>query len=114
MSASKAKGTAAETAVVNFMKTLGHWPYVERRALSGANDRGDIAGIPEFVVEVKAGNRLCIPEWMAETEAERVRDVARFGLLVVKPKGVGLGRVGDWWAIKPLWQEMELMNLAGY
>ena len=44
MSASKSKGTAWETAIVRFLKDRG-WPNAERRALGGANDRGDIAGV---------------------------------------------------------------------
>jgi hypothetical protein len=52
MSKSKQKGTAAETAVVNWLVSKGR-KHVERRSLNGVNDRGDIAGVPGVVLEVK-------------------------------------------------------------
>lgn len=112
MGAAKAKGTAAETAVATYLNTWG-W-LAERRALSGAVDKGDIAGLPGVVVEVKAGARLCIPQWLAETETERVNADASVGLLVVKPKGVGYTKVGQWWTIQPLSHAAALMKQAGY
>jgi hypothetical protein len=51
MSKSKQKGTMAETAVVQYLKQF--WPNVERRALQGSKDTGDIAGIPNVVIEIK-------------------------------------------------------------
>ena len=43
MNKAKAKGTAFETAVVRFLADeTGAW--VERRALSGTNDKGDLIG----------------------------------------------------------------------
>src|SRR5881392_1526987 len=92
MTPSHAKGTKAETAIVGWLREQGR-PSVERRALQGTRDRGDIAGVPGVVWEVKAGARLEIPRWLAETETERLNDNAAVGLLVVKPKGVGDTRV---------------------
>lgn len=112
MTPSKAKGTRTETAVVRYLG--GFWPYVERRAMRGTKDVGDITGTPGLVWEVKAGSRLKIPEWLAQTEIERANAVADFGLLVVKPVGVGETRVGDWWSIMPLERQCELLKGAGY
>lgn len=113
MTPSHAKGTRAETSVVSWLRDHGR-PHVERRALQGTRDRGDIAGIPGVVIEVKAGARLEIPRWLGETESERGNDRADFGLLVVKPKGVGDLRVGDWWVIQRLSQAHDLLVKAGY
>lgn len=113
MTPSHAKGTRAETAVVNYLRSKGR-ENVERRALQGSRDRGDIAGIPGVVFEVKAGSRLEIPRWLGEAECERVNDSAHVGLLVVKPKGVGEARVQDWWAIQRLEQALGLLGLAGF
>lgn len=113
MTPSHAKGTRAETAVVQWLQAHGR-PHVERRALQGTRDRGDIAGIPGVVLEVKAGARLEIPRWLAETETEQVNDGAAMGLLIVKPKGVGDTRVGDWWVIQRLEQAESLLRLAGF
>lgn len=113
MSVSKAKGTLAESAAANYLKFQG-WPHAERRALCGSVDRGDITGTPGVVWEVKAGTTLCIPEWLRETEAERVNAKADYGVLVVKPKGVGTGNVDRWWSLMPLYQMTALLRGAGY
>jgi hypothetical protein len=51
MSKSKQKGTLAETAVAQYLKQF--WSNVERRALAGINDKGDISGVHDFVIEIK-------------------------------------------------------------
>lgn len=113
MSGARRKGTAAETVVVDYLRQTG-WPYAERRALNGSKDRGDVAGIPGVVVEVKSGARICLPEWLRETEAERVNDGADYGLLVVKPKGIGPARIADWPVVLPLSAALRLLREAGY
>lgn len=112
MSRSKQKGTAAETAVVRHLAPL--WPHVERRALHGTADRGDIAGIVGVCLEVKNHARYAIPEWLDELDTEITNDGADHGVLVVKPKGIGLTRVGDWWAIARLDDYLRLLKEAGY
>lgn len=91
MSRSKQKGTAAETAVVRYLRSLTYdtlpaFPNVERRALSGGKDMGDIAGIPGWVIEVKAAETLKLAEWQRETLAEKANAEADYCLLVVKRK----------------------------
>lgn len=113
MSAARRKGTSAETTVVGWLRQSG-WPYAERRALAGAKDLGDITGTPGIVWEVKAGSRLCIPEWLAETDVEKANAAASVGMLVVKPKGVGATNVHNWWVIQPLNQATWLLRVAGY
>lgn len=112
MTPSHAKGTKAESDLVTYLKWW--WPYAERRALQGTKDRGDIAGIPGVVWEVKAGSRLEIPRWLAETRDETANDKAAYGLLVIKPKGVGSTRVGDWWSIMPVADSVRLLKAAGF
>ena len=51
-SKNKIKGTAFETAVVNYINN-NSCLNVERRALSGMNDKGDIIGVPDTAVECK-------------------------------------------------------------
>ncbi|MGK5530878.1 hypothetical protein [Streptomyces sp. URMC 129] len=79
---SKAKGTAAEREVVRYLQQW--WPAAERRALSGNKDRGDVAGIPGLVVEVKAAAAQQIAAWQRETEIERQNAGADRCILVVK------------------------------
>lgn len=112
MSKSKAKGTAAETAVVSFLASNG-FPYAERRALNGAVDLGDITGIPGIVLEVKNCKEYTFGAWMRETEVERANAKADYGVLVVKPKGVGNTRVDKWWACMYFKPFNELVDEAG-
>ena len=106
---SKAKGTAAETAVVDLAKRLDI-PAV-RPSLSGANDQGDVWLWPiedGALVTVEVKNRPTkfshspswplIQQWWAETEREAVNTPhCDLSILAVKPIGVGYARAGDWW-----------------
>ena len=82
MSKAKAKGTAAEREVVRYLQNW--WPAAERRALSGNKDKGDVAGIPGVVVEVKAAATQLIGPWQRETLMERENAGAARCVLVVK------------------------------
>jgi hypothetical protein len=93
MSASKKKGTAAETAVVQYLRASG-FVQAERRTLNGAKDRGDIAGLPGTVIEVKNCARQELGAWIAEAELERDNDHASLG--VVWHKRRGKGHPADW------------------
>jgi hypothetical protein len=93
VSRSKAKGTAAETAVVRFLQAAG-FAQAERRTLNGTQDRGDIAGIPGVVIEVKNCARQELPAWVAEAELARDNDRATLG--VVWHKRRGKSSPGDW------------------
>lgn len=86
MSQSKQKGTAWESAVVAFLRENGV-PHAERRALNGATDRGDIAGIPGLVIECKNERTISLAQYTTETEAERVNDGARHGIAWIKRRG---------------------------
>ena len=111
MSKSKAKGTAAETAVVEFIKSKGR-PYVERRSLNGLNDRGDIAGLPLVVIEVKNHARMTLSEWIEELLVEIKNDKAETGVVIHKRKGKGKAK--DWYATMPVELWWELLEKAGY
>lgn len=98
VSRSKDKGTAAETMFVNYLVNNG-WPYAERRALAGVLDKGDVSGTPGLVWEVKhVGRNIKMAEWIAETVVERDNAKAEHGILVMKPRGYGAARVGEWFA----------------
>ena len=114
MRRSKQKGTSAESAFVKNERVLESFPMVERRALSGVNDMGDVAGAPGLVFEIKNHKSYKFPEWLKETEVERINAKADYGVLVVKPNGVGLGSVQDWWAVMTIGQMLDLLREAGY
>ena len=107
MSVSRARGTAAETAVVRAIRRHG-FPHAERRALRGTLDAGDITGTPLVCWEVKGGTAAKtasdgqVAEWLAETERERVNAGADVGVLVLQRAGIGAGNADRWWAVLPL------------
>ncbi len=111
MSKSKQKGTAAETAVVNWLKSTGR-DGVERRALHGINDRGDVAGIPSVVIEVKNHAKMSLAEWVDEMVVEVENDNADTGVVIHKRKGTT--DVGKWYATMTVDQWELLLSYAGY
>ena len=113
MSKAKAKGTAAESALVKFLNGQG-FPGAERRALSGSNDMGDITGTPCLAWEVKNHKSYAFPAWLKETAIEKENARADFGILVAKPNGIGHANVGDWWAILSVADMVDLLRFAGY
>lgn len=106
------KGTFAETAVVNYLQVHG-FPYAERRSLKGALDRGDVTGCPGLCFEVKyAGITPKIGPWLEETGVERLNAGADYGILVVKPMGLGEGSVGSWYAVMLAEHFNQISNLV--
>lgn len=74
------------------------WPAAERRALSGNKDKGDVAGIPGVVIEVKAAARQELAAWRRETWTEMENAGAHTCVLVVKRP---YKSVGQWDAYMP-------------
>lgn len=104
MNPSKNKGTAFETAVVNFLRANG-FPKATRQPLKGSLDEGDIIVAEGMVVECKAGaaaenasdNQL--RAWCAETVKE-AKHADAVGFLVVKRKGFGIAKADGWWVVQ--------------
>jgi len=108
-------GTAAETAVVRYLRDHG-FPHAERRALRGARDAGDITGIPGVCWSIKGGEAAkdasdgLVEDWLSELERQRLNAKASYGVLVLQRRGYGPDRAGRWWAIMPGWQYEILCN----
>jgi hypothetical protein len=108
-------GTAAETAVVRYLRGNG-FPHAERRALTGSLDQGDITGTPGIAWEVKGGAAAArasdgqVNLWLAETEAERVNAHADHGILIIRRAGIGPANAGRWWAITDTWTITRLTD----
>ena len=113
MSKAKAKGTAAETAVVKYLSGQG-FPLAQRRALSGALDQGDVTGTPCLTFEVKNHKSYQFQAWLREAEVEKNNAGADFCPLIVKPNGVGLSSVKDWFFVLTMDEGMALLRAAGY
>ena len=86
MSASKQKGTAFENNTVDGFRAAGFY-NVERRALHGTNDQGDLAGIPGVVIQCKNDKRHDLSGWLRELYAQMDNANADLGAIVFKKKG---------------------------
>jgi Holliday junction resolvase len=110
MSKSKAKGTAFETLIVNYLRDT--YPNVERRTLSGIHDKGDIAGTNKKLVwECKDHKTLNFSGWLNEAEVERENAGAEFGIVVAKRRGHG--SASSQYAVLTLETLVQLLIKAG-
>lgn len=118
----KKKGTAAESALVGWLRDHGH-PGARRNAPAGNRDEGDIGGvvvtapvgafgtdeiIDELVVEVKsyADVARAINDGLAELDVEMANAGAAHGVLVVKRRGKS--DPGEWLAVRRVRNDPEL------
>ena len=100
---SKARGTAAETALVKWLRDNG-FPHADRKPLYGNRDQGDIAVTAGFIIEAKVNAKAgtgqpphgLLTAWMEQTEAERQNAGADLAVLVVKRAGTAY--CGAWFA----------------
>jgi hypothetical protein len=82
---SKERGTKWESEIVEFLAPL--FPHVERRALRGNSDRGDIAGLPGCVIEAKHEARTDLSGWLNEAQTEGRNAAARLAVVWFKRRG---------------------------
>lgn len=111
MSKAKQKGTAAETAVVRWLKDNG-FPHAERRALHGTADKGDITGCGPIVFEVKNHAKMDLAGWIKELETEMINANVDTGAVIAKKRGTT--NPGEFYAIMPLRVLAGLLIEAGY
>ena len=79
---SKIKGTKAEGQAVLFLRRW--WPRAERRALSGAQDKGDVSGTSPFVIEVKNHRAWRTFAWLDELKAEQKHAGEPHGIILAR------------------------------
>ena len=89
----KAAGTRFETSIARALAEALDDDRIERRAKTGARDRGDIGGVrihgKRVVLELKDCARLDLPGWTREAREEAGNDDALVGLVIHKRRGVG-------------------------
>ncbi len=88
----KQAGTAFETAIAKYLAETLDDDRIERRARSGAQDRGDIGGVrvhgQRLVIEAKDyGGQIKAAEWTREAQIEMGNDGALAGVVVAKRRG---------------------------
>ncbi|VEG28020.1 PDDEXK family nuclease [Actinomyces howellii] len=108
----RSAGTRFESMVAGYLRDKLADDRIERRARTGAQDRGDIAGVrhqgERLVIECKNTARPALAAWADEAEIERGNDDAIAGLVVHKRHGVAAP--GDQWVTLTLRDLVALLN----
>lgn len=89
---------SARAAGTRFERSIADWlaqhldDRIDRRARTGARDRGDLTGIrhrgERVVAELKNTTRMNLAGWIAEAHLEAMNDSARIGVVIHKRHGV--------------------------
>jgi hypothetical protein len=116
---SKAKGTAFETLIKNYLVNKG-FIHAHRTALEGGQDKGDIHGIAhrmtrrKVAVQCKNQKSFNLSGWLNDTveQAERLNNAVP--ILVVKRPGKGEKAVGDSYAVMRLDDLVQLLQDADF
>lgn len=109
----KNKGSRQERLVADFLRD--NWSeFIDRRPLSGAKDKGDLANVRvgkhRLAVEVKNQLRLDLAGWVKEAQEEAVNDSALAGIVVAKRKGKGAAE--DQYVILTLGDFVNILHAA--
>jgi Holliday junction resolvase len=107
------KGNVAEQAVARYLQSHGYPLAMSSRASRGGTQLGeDIIGIHGISIEIKNRRDIDISAALRQTFQQSNGQIP---VLIVKPYGIGLESVGDWWAINyvrhqvPLWPKEDLL-----
>lgn len=108
----KKAGASFENAITNYLSWALNDERVERRHLSGVQDRGDITGVmldgQRVVIECKNTSRMNVSEHLREAELERGNDDATYGIVVQKRHGIGIT------TRETVGQQLVMMTLEQY
>lgn len=110
-------GTAAETAVVRYLRENG-FPDAKRLTLQGASDIGDISlgdGWP-ITIEVKGGHAAenasdgQVQLWLNEAHREMENAENQLAVLVLKRKGKSAASAGAWWVVMDMGCYLDMLD----
>ena len=107
------KGYAGEAPVLQYLLDRGFYRAYRRRT-QGSTDKGDIGGIDNAVIEIKNHGVYKLSEWIKETVQEKLNAKATTAALVIKPRGIGVGKINKWWVVLELEDYVDLLKAAGY
>lgn len=99
----KNDGTDAETKVQRFL--AGWWPNVTRLAPAGAADCGDLGGVPDLCIQVKAHRKMALASWVDQAATQAERAVKPYSVVI--HRRWGKGDPGQWYATMPLQDFVE-------
>lgn len=101
-------GTRFETSIAAALSIMLDDDRIERRAKTGAKDKGDIGGVRcngrRIVIECKNTHSIALPQWTKEAHTEAINDGALVGVVVHKRHGNNKP--------KQQWVSMTLEDLA--
>jgi Holliday junction resolvase len=106
-SAPKRKGSQFERSVVAFLRASG-FPQAARTLAGASEDRGDISGVANTVLECKCAARIDLAGWI--TEARLEAEYAGLPRFAVIAKRRGVADVAESYAVVPLWLLTELLR----
>lgn len=108
----KRAGAGMESATAEYFAWGLDDDRIERRHLSGSQDRGDINGImldqERVVIECKNTARMDIPKHLDQAQKEAVNDGAKFWAVVQKRPGIGIN------SRETVGQQLVYMTLEQY
>ena len=104
-------GTKWETAICDYLRTQG-WPHAERRAKTGALDKGDITGLPGVVIEAKNTAAFTLSTFVKEAKQEAVNaDATAWAAWIKRP---GKSSPADAYVLMDGEAFARLLREAGY
>ncbi|MBT2412681.1 hypothetical protein J7I94_19300 [Streptomyces sp. ISL-12] len=106
MSASKAKGTAWESAIVGYLREH-HNPGARRNVQMGARDIGDIDGYYLHALEAKAEKSITLADYIEQANREAIHAGQPYGCAVVKRRMKG---TADGYVVRDVRTDVRLMN----
>jgi hypothetical protein len=106
----KAKGSAYERLIVNYLREHGF--RVDRTRAGWADDKGDIHGITGFTWECKNHRSINLSGWIRELLVECKNAGTKLGAVIHKKRGST--NPGEQYATLPLEMLVQLLKEAGY
>lgn len=85
--ASKSKGYRGETEFCEAAKEAGFLSVERNGSRYGSKDRGDIAGLPDWTIQVKSVAKYSIPEWLRDAKEQAQNGGTRWFGLALKLTG---------------------------
>jgi hypothetical protein len=101
------KGSRFENDVVNYLRAAGY-PQAARCLAGATDDRGDVSGVGNAIIECKNCQKMQLGPWMDEAKSEALNAALPRYIVVHKRRGVS--DPGESFATMPLWLTAELLR----